>query len=67
MTENAWNDHVRYLEDEVKKMAERAEKLEEMIPTVEEAQKKLALRKLVTQLRGEMSDLRKYLAVMKPV
>ena len=33
---------------------------------MEEAQKKLALRKLVTQLRDEMSDLRKYLTLMRP-
>lgn len=66
MGESAWNDHIRYLEDEMKKMSERAEKIEEMIPNVEEAQKKLALGKLVTQLRGEIKDLRKYLAVMRP-
>jgi hypothetical protein len=47
-------------------MSERVEKLEEMIPSVDEAQKRLALQKLVTQLRGEMSDLRKYLALMRP-
>lgn len=63
---SAWNDHIRYLEDEVKKMSERAEKIEEMIPNVEEAQRKLALWKLVAQLRGEINDLRKYLAVMRP-
>ena len=26
MVESAWNDHIRYLEDEVNKMGERAEK-----------------------------------------
>ena len=66
MSESAWNDHLRYLEDELKKMSERADKLEEMIATAEGPQKKLALREIVSHLRDEISDLRKYLALVKP-
>jgi hypothetical protein len=65
MAEDPWNVHINYLEDEVKKIEERADKLEEMIPDVENEQKKHALRELVNHLRHEASDHRKYLALVK--
>jgi len=61
----SWNAHLSYLEDEVKKIDERADKLEEMIPDLENEQKKHALRELVNHLREEASYHRKYLALVK--
>ena len=65
MAEDPWKAHITYLEDEVKKIGERADKLEAMIPDMESAQKKHALRELVRRLRAEASDHRKYLSVVK--
>jgi prefoldin subunit 5 len=65
MAEDSWNAHISYLEDEVKKIDERADKLEEMIPDLENEQKKHALRELVNHLRDEASYHRKYLALVK--
>jgi hypothetical protein len=39
MTEDSWNAHISYLEDEVKKTDEQADELEEMIPDLENEQK----------------------------
>jgi hypothetical protein len=65
MADDSWNAHISYLEDEVKKIEERADKLESMIPGLENEQKKHALRQLVTHLRDEASYHRKYLAMVK--
>jgi len=50
MAEDSWNAHISYLEGEVKKIDERADKLEEMISDLEDEQKKHALRELVNHL-----------------
>ena len=65
MAEDSWNAHISYLEDEVKKIDERADKLEEMIPDVENEQKKHALQEVVNHLRDKASYYRKYLALVK--
>jgi hypothetical protein len=65
MADYSWNAHTSYLEDEVKKLDERAGKLEEMITNLENGQKKYALRELVNRLRNEASSHRKYLALVK--
>jgi len=65
MAENSWNAHIAYLEDEVKKIDERAEKLEAMLPSLESGQKKRALRELINHIRDEASEHRKYLALVK--
>jgi hypothetical protein len=65
MAEDPWNSHISYLEEEVKKIGARADKLEAMIPGLESEQKKHALRKLVGHLRDEMSEHRKFLALVK--
>jgi hypothetical protein len=44
VAEDSWNAHIRCLEDEVKKIYERADKLEPTIPDLENEQKKHALR-----------------------
>ncbi len=65
MSDCSWNAHTSYLEDEVKKLDERAGKLEEMITDLENGQKKHALRELANRLRDEASCHRKYLALVK--
>jgi hypothetical protein len=65
MADYSWNAHTSYLEDEVKKLDERAGKLDEMITNLENGQKKYALRELVNRLRDEASSHRKYLALVK--
>jgi hypothetical protein len=65
MADYSWNAHTSYLEDEVKKLDERAGQLEEMITDLENEQKKHALRELVNRLRNEASSHRKYLALVK--
>ena len=65
MADDSWNAHIKYLEDEVKKIEERAEKLENMIPDLKNEPKKHACRKLVNDLRDEASQHRKYLALVK--
>lgn len=64
MADYSWNAHNSYLEDEVKKLDERAGKLEEMITDLESGQKKRALRELVNRLRDEASCHRKFLALV---
>jgi hypothetical protein len=61
MTEDSWNAHICYLEDEVKKIEERADKPENMIPDLESEQKIYASRELVNHPRDESSYHRKYL------
>jgi prefoldin subunit 5 len=63
--EDSWNAHISYLEDEVNKIEERADKLEATIPELENDQKKHALRELVKHLRDQASEHRKYLALVK--
>ena len=65
MAADSMEAHITYLEAEVKKLGERADKLEAMIPGLESEQKKRALRELVSHLRDEMSEHRKYLALVK--
>ena len=57
--------HISYLEDEVKKIEERADKLEKMIPDLESEKKIYASQELVNHLRNEASYQRKYLALVK--
>ena len=65
MAEDSWNAHIGYLEDEVKNIDERADKLEAPNPDLENEQNKHALRELVKHLRDEASEHRKYLALVK--
>jgi hypothetical protein len=65
MAEDPWKAHLSYLEAEVEKMMERANKLEAMIPDLESDQKKHALRELVSHLRDDVSEHRKFLALVK--
>ena len=65
VAEDSWNAHIGYLEDEVKKIDARADKLEATIPGLEDEPKKHALRELVKRLRDEASEHRKYLALVK--
>ncbi len=53
------------IDDEVKKIDERADKLEATIPDLENEQKKHALRELVKHLRDEASEHRKDLGLVK--
>ena len=65
MADNSWNAHIKYLEDEVKKIEERAGKLEKMIPDLKSEPKKHACLKLINDLRDEVNQHRKYLALVK--
>jgi hypothetical protein len=65
MTEDPWKAHISYLEAEVDKMIERANKLEAMIPDLESVQKKQALRGLISRLRDDVTENRKFLALVK--
>ena len=67
MAEDTWNAHISYLEGEVKKIDERADKLEEMVEHLESETKKNRLQELVNHLRDEASYYRKFLALVKPV
>jgi hypothetical protein len=61
-----WNGHIEYLEDEVKNLNDRADKLEKMIAGLTNEQKKHSLQELVNHLRDESNDHRKYLLLVKP-
>ena len=65
MVKDSWNAHIAYLEDEVKRIDERAEKLEAMLPSVESEEKRHALRELINHIRDGASEHRKYLALVK--
>jgi hypothetical protein len=65
VAEDSWTAHISYLEDEVAKIDERADRLGAMIPDLEDEQKKYALQELVNHLRDEASEHRKYLALVK--
>ncbi len=65
VAEDSWKTHIGYLEGEVRKMDERADKLEALIPALKDAQKQHALRMLLKQLRDEGTEHRKYLALVK--
>ena len=65
MSVDSLNSHISYLEDEVKKIDERADKLEAMTLDMESEQKKHAIRELVSHLRDQASEHCKYLALIK--
>ena len=65
MAETSWDGHIDYLEDEVKKIDERVDRLVAMIREQENEQKKQALRELVKHLQDEATEDRKYLALVK--
>jgi uncharacterized protein (DUF342 family) len=65
VADDSWNAHIKYLEDEVKKIEERVDRLEKMIPDLKNVPKKHACRKLINDLRDEASQHRKYLALVK--
>jgi hypothetical protein len=66
VADNSWSAHIGYLEAEVKKLDERADRLEASVAGQEDEQKKHASRELVKRLRDEAGDHRKYLALVKP-
>jgi hypothetical protein len=66
MADNSWSEHIGYLEEEVKKLDERADRLEASIPDQEDERKKHASRELVKQLRDEAGEHRRYLVLVKP-
>jgi hypothetical protein len=63
--QDSWNAHIGHLEDEVKKIDERADKLEAMTLDLKNEQKKRVLQELVKHLRDEATEYRKYLALVK--
>ena len=65
MADDPLNAHITYLEEEIRKLTERADVLEAMIPSTESEQKKHALRELVVRLREEANEHGKYLALVK--
>jgi hypothetical protein len=65
MSADSWNAHIAYLEAQVSSLANRAAKLEAMIPECESAEKKVALRELANHLRNEATEHSKYLALVK--
>ena len=65
VAEDSWKAHIAYLEDELTKIDERANKLEAMIPILENEQKKHSLQEHLKQLRDEASERRKYLLLVK--
>jgi len=65
VADDSWNAHIRYLEDEVKKIDERAGKLDILIPDMKNEAKKHACRELVNGLRDEARQYRKYLPLVK--
>jgi hypothetical protein len=64
MAENTLSSQIGYLEDEVKKIDERANELEATMRNLKDKQKKHALREVVRHLRGEVSEHLKYLALV---
>jgi prefoldin subunit 5 len=56
VAEDSWNAHIGYLEDEVKKIDERADKLEATIPDLENEQKKHVLRELMDREKWERTE-----------
>lgn len=65
MGDDSWNEHVAYLEDEVKKIAARVEKLEKMIPDFKNEPREHLFRKRIRDLRDQANEHRKYLALVK--
>ena len=66
MTDNSWAAHIAYLEEEVEKTDQRAARLEEALPGLQDVQKKREVQAMILRLRAETKELRKYLKVMKP-
>jgi len=52
---DSWAAPISYLEDEMKRIDQRADKLEKMSPDLESERKKHALREPVSHLRDEAS------------
>ena len=65
MGDYSWKAHAKYLEEETEKISARADKLEAMVPDLDSEQKKDSLRELIIRLRNEVSEYRKYLALVK--
>lgn len=65
MGDDSWNAHIAYLEVEVKKIAERVEKLEKMIPDLKNKPREHLCRKRIPDLKDEANEHRKYLALVK--
>jgi hypothetical protein len=64
VAENSCDAHIGCLEDEVKKIDERVDRLVAMIPEQQDEQKRHASRELVRHLQDEASEHRKYLALV---
>lgn len=65
LSEDPLKAHVAYLEEEVKKLHERASKLEAMLTGLESSPKKLELQGLIGQLREQANEYRKYIKLMR--
>jgi len=65
MADDSWTAHIAYLEDDVKKIAERVAKLEKMIPDLTNESRKHLCRKRIHDLRDQANEHRKYLALVK--
>ena len=65
MADDPWEAHIQYLEEEVVKTGERADKLEATIPGLDGARKKYEMGELVRRLRNEADERRKFLALVK--
>jgi hypothetical protein len=57
--------HIDYLEGEVKRIGERADKLEAIIRDLETDPKSHGLREIVKGLRNEATEHRKYISLVK--
>ena len=66
MADDSWRAHITYLENEVTKIGERADKLEAMAENLESGQKKHAMQELISRLRDAAKEHRKYLALVNP-
>jgi hypothetical protein len=65
MADDPWEVHIQYLEEEVVKTGERADKLEATIPSLDGARKKHEMGELARRLRNEVDERRKFLALVK--
>ena len=65
MAADPLNAHILYLEDEIKNINERADKLEERISGLPTIQQKHVMREFVRRLREEADEHSKYIALVK--
>jgi hypothetical protein len=65
VAEDSWEAHISYLEGEVKRIDERVDKLEAIIPDLKNGPKSEGLRELVKRLRNEAAEHRKYISLVK--